>query len=538
MFEEIIKRKYYAMKHINAPLLEERIKYIQCWIDTGHSISTIKSVANYLLRIIEFLSLTNTKRIVSLEELKIAANKWANYECNHPQKHSFAKTSTKRFMKFAVGWLKQMDWLEQLPEEKYPLFAKIFNRGHAVRRHIKAPLINERLQYLYYWEDNGCSLNNLKRIAQYLLVVIDLLNLHELRMVTMEEILVAADIWANDNRIKLRKNGYSKFARKRFICDTSRWLDMLGYLEHLAKKSIPFETYLDQYVIYMRSEQGLSENTIRSRECILIDFLLLLSQKLVNFNEITPLFIDEILTDKYNTGRYSRRSIQGYASVIRRFLKYSGNMSWCSINLWETIHAPRVYRHEQLPYSPNWDAVKSILASINTDNTTDIRNYAIWLLLTVYGLRSSEVKNLCLDDINWENETLYFKRAKKSKPQIFPLVKIVGDAILRYIKQVRPNNSSLREIFLCRRSPYRPLTCSAIYAIVSLKLRPVVNNIKHYGPHSLRHACATHLINEGVTLKEISDYLGHQGLETTRIYSKVDLTNLRKVADMNWEWLI
>ncbi len=283
-----------------------------------------------------------------MEELKIAANKWANYECNHPQKHSFAKTSTKRFMKFAVGWLKQMD--------------------------------------------NGCSLNNLKRIAQYLLVVIDLLNLYELRMVTMKEIHIAADIWANDNRIKLRKNGYSKFARKRFICDTSRWLDMLGYLEHPAKKNIPFETYLDQYVIYMRSEQGLSENTIRSRESILTDFLLLLSQKLVNFNEITPLFIDEILTDKYNIGKYSRITIQGYATVIRGFLRYVGNMNWCSKNLWQTIHAPRVYRHEQLPYPPNWDAVKLILANINTDNTTDIRNYAIWLLLTVYGLRSSEVK--------------------------------------------------------------------------------------------------------------------------------------------------
>jgi len=58
-------------------------------------------------------------------------------------------------------------------------------------------------------------------------------------------------------------------------------------------------------------------------------------------------------------------------------------------------------------------------------------------------------------------------------------------------------------------------------------------NIKHHGPHALRHACATHLINEGVTLKEISDHLGHQGLDTTRIYTKVDLTSLRKVADFN-----
>lgn len=102
MFEEIIKRKYYAQNHIDAPLLEERTKYIQHWIDTGHSMSTIKSVADYLLRIIEFLSLTNTKRIVSLEELKMTADQWANYQYNHPQKHSFSKSSKKCFMRFAI----------------------------------------------------------------------------------------------------------------------------------------------------------------------------------------------------------------------------------------------------------------------------------------------------------------------------------------------------------------------------------------------------------------------------------------------------
>ena len=81
------------------------------------------------------------------------------------------------------------------------------------------------------------------------------------------------------------------------------------------------------------------------------------------------------------------------------------------------------------------------------------------------------------------------------------------------------------------RSPYRALKRAAIYQIVSKRLRPLCTNIKHYGPHALRHACATHLINKGVSLKEISDHLGHQGLETTRIYTKVDLTNLRKVAE-------
>jgi site-specific recombinase XerD len=79
--------------------------------------------------------------------------------------------------------------------------------------------------------------------------------------------------------------------------------------------------------------------------------------------------------------------------------------------------------------------------------------------------------------------------------------------------------------------PYRPLETSTVYQIVSRRLKPLNLNIKHHVPHALRHACATHLINEGITLKEISDHLGHQGLDTTRIYAKVDLISLRKVAD-------
>ena len=69
--------------------------------------------------------------------------------------------------------------------------------------------------------------------------------------------------------------------------------------------------------------------------------------------------------------------------------------------------------------------------------------------------------------------------------------------------------------------------------IVSSNLKPLNLKIKHHGPHALRHACATHLLNEGFSLKEISDHLGHQGYETTKVYTKVDLVNLRKVADFD-----
>jgi site-specific recombinase XerD len=224
--------------------------------------------------------------------------------------------------------------------------------------------------------------------------------------------------------------------------------------------------------------------------------------------------------------------------VIRVFLQYAESQVWCKAGLSLSVKAPRVYHHESLPSSPPWESIQKVIKSKNTDVPTDIRNYAILLLLAVYGLRCSEVTHLKLKDIDWRNEQLFLHRAKNCRPQIFPLLPDVGNAVLRYIKEVRQNESHLAYVFLCMRSPYRPLSASAIYQLVSIGLRMEGLTLQHYGPHSLRHGCATRLINSGFSLKEIADRLGHQQLDTTRIYAKVDITNLRKVADMNWEEIL
>jgi site-specific recombinase XerD len=197
----------------------------------------------------------------------------------------------------------------------------------------------------------------------------------------------------------------------------------------------------------------------------------------------------------------------------------------------DSIKTPRVYKHEYLPLSPSWEDVKKILNNFKGNNPTNIRNYAITLLLSIYGMRCSEVTHLNLDDIDWENELIYLKRAKGSRPQIFPLLHIAGEAIISYIKNARPKNHLAREVFLKVYYPYRPLTSASIYRFVNEALVPLNLNIKHHGPHSLRHACATHLVNEGVSLKIISDHLGHANLDTTMIYARVDINSLRQVCE-------
>jgi integrase len=154
------------------------------------------------------------------------------------------------------------------------------------------------------------------------------------------------------------------------------------------------------------------------------------------------------------------------------------------------------------------------------------------MLLVVYGLRAGEVRSLCLEDIDWENDCFHLWRSKTRRTQPLPLIATVGAAILRYLKEVRPR-TAFREIFLTLPSPFRPLTSSAVFEIVRHNWQFLGPAVRPRGPHALRHACATRLINCGLTLKEIGDLLGHHKADSTRIYAKVDLPHLRQVADVD-----
>ncbi|MEG5073045.1 tyrosine-type recombinase/integrase [Microcoleus sp. B3-D2] len=537
MLAQVIKRAYYLNKHLEAPLLKDREEYLQYLANKGLGRHTLKCVADYLLRIIEFLNLEDT-RVVTIQAIEKAATAWGGFQFNHPMKKTFSRTGEKKFTLIAIDWLKRINRLERLPEEQIPLFSQMFERRYTLKRHTSAPLLKERLLYLQHWADLNAKNGTLRRIAQYQLLIMDLLHFDTVRMVSVHEIEKAALKWAKNKKVRWWNHTFSKFSQRRFVNDATCWFKMLGCLKEEPEPPIPFQEYRDKYVEYMLQEQGLATETVHGRSSLLKNFLINVSKQVETFAAILPNTIDEVLAKKHDKEGLSRRSIQSYASVVRSFLRYAEGQQWCSKGVASSIKAPRVYHYETLPSSPNWKDVKKLLANSQTDYATDVRDYAILLLLTVYGMRRSEVAGLKLQDIDWEKEQIYLRRSKRSKPQVFPFSKTVGDAILRYLKEVRPNHCKLNQLFVARRSPYQALTAGAIFAIVNRRLKPLHLPIKHHGPHALRHACATHLINEGFSLKEISDHLGHQGLETTRIYAKVDLINLRKVAEQNWEGLL
>lgn len=139
---------------------------------------------------------------------------------------------------------------------------------------------------------------------------------------------------------------------------------------------------------------------------------------------------------------------------------------------------------------------------------------------------------LKLHDIDWEEMTLKITRSKQRRVQCYPLTQMVGDALIRYLTEVRPRCSH-QEVFLAMKAPLRPLSAESISPIVRSRSAAIRDGALAYSPHNLRHACAQHLLSEGFSLKKIGDQLGHRSATSTAIYAKIDLPWLRQVAEID-----
>lgn len=175
MFEQLFKRPHYINRHVTASLLNERLQYIQFCKERGCSMQSLRDAAQYLLRIIEFLQLKSDST-VTIEEIEQAADKWAGHQSKHPQKRRAYSPKAKEFFTYhAIKWLRMINRLS-LPERRASLLIKLFERGAAIKRHVNAPLLNERLQYLQHWSENGATESSLRRIDQYLLKIMEYLD--------------------------------------------------------------------------------------------------------------------------------------------------------------------------------------------------------------------------------------------------------------------------------------------------------------------------------------------------------------------------
>lgn len=412
------------------------------------------------------------------------------------------------------------------------MFHQIFKYPGIAARHLAAPLVEQRLNYLKYRASLGAATTTLRIEAGYLLAIVDCLELGLAGNVSSAEIEAAAERWITRPGSFHRAKDFS--AGKRLFLTTARhWLAFLGRWQPPAPAPCPEAQRLAEFVSHLEHERGWSPCTIRTLRWQIEKFLRQFCAPPRCLGDLTSADLEQAVTQKFSQDGWSRVSLRQYAHTLRVFFRYAETRGWSTPGLADTIATPCIFQGENLPIGPAWADVQRLLASVPGKDRTEIRDRAILLLFAVYGLRASEVRRLKLEDLDWQRELLVIHRSKQQlRTQTFPLAQPVGEAILRYLKDARPQCPH-REVFVSAKAPIQPVSTSTLWRIVGPRLRALDLPLRHVGPHALRHACATHLLAEGLTMKEIGDHLGHRSAEATAHYARVDLTGLREVADFD-----
>ena len=188
-----------------------------------------------------------------------------------------------------------------------------------------------------------------------------------------------------------------------------------------------------------------------------------------------------------------------------------------------------VWKQAGLPKYLSEDELDQLFAAYNRTKPNGLRDYAIARCLKDLGLRCCEVAGLSLDDFDWIQGTLTIRNAKNHMGRTLPLKEITGDAISEYLLHSRPRTSE-RTLFV-RSGKHRGNPMGTAQVRRTVRYAAMKANLEKFtGTHMLRYATVKEMLDNRTEFKIIADVLGHECLETTRIYAKLDLSHLREVA--------
>ena len=306
------------------------------------------------------------------------------------------------------------------------------------------------------------------------------------------------------------------------------FLDEQGLLPP-PEPSSPAEQKLAEYGRYLHQVRGLAPPTIPAHLATASQFVPHLGGQ-GGWAHFPRLIAAELEGFVQQTGhRVSRATLQHTVAHLRSLLRFLAAQGEIPVGLDTQIDTPRVYRGEQLPRALPWATVSGFLGSIDRSTPLGKRDYAMFQLIVNYGLRASEVVGLCLDDVQWRAGRLLVTQCKTATPLELPLTDAVGASLVRYLRRGRPQGP-YREIFLRHRAPAGVLKPTAVTEAFQAWSRRSGLAIPFQGAHCLRHSYAIHLLRQGASLRTIGAILGHRSAESTCVYLRFAVEDLREVA--------
>jgi integrase/recombinase XerD len=298
-------------------------------------------------------------------------------------------------------------------------------------------------------------------------------------------------------------------------------------LKKLRKQVVDMEEFLKEYLTILRFEKNLSDNTINSYRNDIHSFLeYCLNNGISDLNEIDSTILSKYFELQRKEGKDSSTTAR-YISSLKSFFSYLQDSNYIEKN--PTDKLASVKKGRKLPAVLSFSEIEKILDIPETSNPIGLRDKAILELFYSSGLRVSELINLKISDIFFDDEVIRVL-GKGSKERIVPLGSSASSWLKEYLLRARPifekKVKSQNYVFLNRAGS--KLSRMWIWKIVA-QCAEAAGISKEIHPHTFRHSFATHLLEGGADLRAVQEMLGHSDISTTQIYTHIDRDYVKQV---------
>lgn len=284
---------------------------------------------------------------------------------------------------------------------------------------------------------------------------------------------------------------------------------------------------VDEFIKYLKIERNYSNYTIKNYELDINDFISFCDENNLNIYKVEYTDIKKYLINMYNK-KYKATSISRKISSLRAFYKYLYDKELVDKNIFKYIAIPK--KEKRLPKYITSTDVDEIFNIPDISTPIGQRNRLILELLYGTGIRVSELCNIKIEDINFEERSIKIF-GKGSKERIVLYGKHCEEILNKYIydgRKILLNGKSNTYLIVGAYKKDKPISTRSIELIIDDIINKAALN-KKVTPHTLRHTFATHLLNEGCDILIVKELLGHSSLDTTGIYTHVSNERLRKV---------
>ncbi len=287
-----------------------------------------------------------------------------------------------------------------------------------------------------------------------------------------------------------------------------------------------FEHALDQFIMFLKVERGLSRNTIEAYSRDLVAFMAYLDeQRRADIKNVGALEVRGYLVHLADRGLSSRSQARG-VSAMRTFFRFLARERFIAANPMGTVDAPKIGR--SLPHFLNEHDVEMLLKAPRDDTPQGIRDRAMLEVLYATGLRASEIVGLKSQEVNLSAGFLQ-TMGKGAKERVVPLGSEAIRNIRAYLSESRPRlEKGLRSESLFISRAGKPMTRQWFWKMIKT-YASLAGLTKHISPHVVRHSFATHLLNHGADLRSLQMMLGHADISTTQIYTHVTRERLKEI---------